>query len=254
MHTNNGQLYALSYRLRSARNKKRSQKKDVEKRLIQLHKQEVKLWTDRRKLPWVLLAEPYQKGWKRFFVLREDVKRTNNAGFYESLLEKINTIQYSKDKGFKVKKRRMRKRVYEVKKQSLREFYEWEWNSPRLQLTENEKAFFYRQETLCSKGKYTCVKYVYAEPWRFVLQIRPHMITHMKMIDEDLEREVQQLKNYVERNYLRHKIIKMTKGRKQNQRKYYNIKMNYQDRFKNKPLYSVLDECSREKNTINNQT
>ena len=89
MHTNNGHPYALSYRLRSARNKKRDLKKeDKEKRLIQLHKQEVMLWTDRRKLPWVPLAEPYQKGWKRFFVLREDVKRSNNAGFYESLLEK----------------------------------------------------------------------------------------------------------------------------------------------------------------------
>jgi hypothetical protein len=247
MHTNNGQAHALSYRLRSARNKKRSQKEDVEKRLIQLHKEEVKLWTHRRNLPWVPLAEPYQKGWKRFFVLREDVRRSNNAAFYESLLEKINTIQYSKDKGFKVKKRRMRKRVYEVKKQSLREFYEWEWNSSRLQLTEEEKAFFYRQETLCSKGKCICVKYVYAEPWRFVLQIRPHMITHMKMIDEDLEREIQQLKNYIERNDLRHKIYKMTKGRRQNWRKYDGIKPKYRHPFKNKPLYSILDECIREK-------
>ena len=104
MHSNNGQTHALSYRLRSARNKKRSQKEDKEKRLIQLHKQEVKLWMDRRNLPLVPLAEPYQKGWKRFFVLREDVQGSNKAGFYESLLEKINTIQYSKDKGFKAKK------------------------------------------------------------------------------------------------------------------------------------------------------
>jgi hypothetical protein len=223
MHTNNRQLYALSYRLRSARNKKRSQKENFGKRLIQLHKQEVKLWTDRRKLPWVPLAEPYQKGWKRFFVLREDVKRSNNAGFYESMLEKINTIQYSKDKDFKVKKRRMRKRVYEVEKQFLREFNEWEWNSSRLRLTEDEKAFFYRKETPGPKNKYIIVKYVYTEPWRFVLQIRPHMITHMKMIDEDLEREVQLLENYIERNDLRHKMIKMTKGRKQNQRRYNNL-------------------------------
>jgi hypothetical protein len=132
MHTNNGHLHALSYRLRSARDKKRSQKEDFEKRLIQLDKRENRLRAEKQKLPWVPLSEPYQKGWKRYFVLREDVKRSKNAGFYQSLLEKINTIQYSKDEAFKVKKRRKRRNVYEVKKQAVREFDQQEWDSPKL--------------------------------------------------------------------------------------------------------------------------
>ena len=80
MHTNNGQLYALSYRLRSARDKKRSQKEDFEKRLIQLDQEEDRLRAEKHKLPWVPLSEPYQKGWKRYFILREDVKRSKHDG------------------------------------------------------------------------------------------------------------------------------------------------------------------------------
>jgi hypothetical protein len=247
MHTNNGPLYALSYRLRSARNKKRSQKEDFEKRLIQLDQREYRLWGEKSKLPWVPLAEPYQKGWKRYFVLREDVRRSKYAGFYQSLLEKINTIQYSKDKAFKVKKRRKRRNVYEAKKQSVREFSQQEWDCPKLKLTEKERLFFCREERWFPESKCMKVRYVYTESWRFVLQIRPHMITHVRMIDEDLEREIQRLKNYIEKNHLRHKIYKMTRGRNQNWYKHDGIKPKYQHPFKNKPLYAILDECAKEK-------
>ena len=195
MHTNKGPFHALSYRQRSARQKKRSQKKDFEKGLIQLHKQQAKLWTDWQNLPWVPLAEPYQKGWKRSFVLREDVKRSKNAAFYQALLDKINTTQYNKDKTFSTRKRRQRKYVYTVKEQSLREFTEFEWNSPKLKLTEKEKLFFYRRQVWCPQSKWYTIRYAYTEPWRFVLQIRPHMITEVKMVDEQLDHEIKRLDN-----------------------------------------------------------
>ena len=247
MHTNNRQPYALSYRLRSARSKKRSQKEDFEKQLIRIHEQWVKLRADKINLPWIPLAEPYQKGWKRYFVLREDVKRSNNAVFYESLLEKINTIQYSKGKAFKRKKWRKGRKIYEVKKQNLHEFSQWEWDSPKLKLTETEKILFDRKATPCPNSEFYALTYAYMEPWRFVLQIRPHMITHMKMIDEDLEREIQLLENYIEKNYLGHKVFRMTRGRSQNWRKHDGTKPKYRHLFKNKSLDSILDECEKEK-------
>jgi hypothetical protein len=239
--------YALPYRLRSARQKKRSQKEDVEKQLIQLWKQRAKLWIERQKLPWVPLAEPYQRGWKRFFVLREDVKRCNDAVFYQGLLEKINTVQHSRDKAFKVKKRRKRRNEYEVKRQSLREFDISEWNSPKLALTEKEKSFFCRMEYWCGQSKYWKVRYVYTEPWRFVLQIKPHIITHVRLVDAQLEQESPRIENYIERNHLNPKILKLTNGRRSSWKKYTGTNPKYSHPFKNIPLHMILNSCLEEK-------
>ena len=111
MDANDWSFDLLSYKLKTARQKKRLQKEDFDKRLIQIHKQEETLWNNRRKLPMVPLEQPYQKGWKRFFVLREDVRRCNKAAFYQQLLDKINTVQYSNDKNFKAKKNRSSKKT-----------------------------------------------------------------------------------------------------------------------------------------------
>ncbi|HTI08211.1 MAG TPA: hypothetical protein VL832_06630 [Puia sp.] len=247
MYKNEGPSHALSYRLRSARQKRRSQKEDFNKRLIQLAKQRNKCWQARRQLPWIPLTEPYQKGWIRFFVLREDVKRSRNAVFYQTLLDKINTFQHHSDKMFKVKRRWRGKKIYEVKAQSLKEISEWEWNSPKCKLTEQEKMFFYRKETLDYSGRNIIIQYAYVDPWRFVLQIRPYMITKIKMIDADLEREIQQLENHIEKNHLQHKIYKMTKGRRQHSwRKNKEIHPKDQDPYDNMPLYRILDACREE--------
>jgi len=248
MHSNEGPLHALPYRLRSARQKRRSQKEDFEKQLIQLHNQRIQLQADKARLPWIPLAEPYQKGWKRSFVLREDVWQSKQADFYQTLLDKINTTQYSKDKGFKVKKRKRRKRVYEVKKQSLREFSEWDWSYGKLKLTETEKMLFYRQETWSAQSRCFIIQYVFIEPWRFVLQVRPHMITHMKMIDADLEARIQQLENYIENKHLNYKIFKITNGRSRHSwKKEFEIKPQYHHPFRNMSLHSILEELKEQK-------
>ena len=142
MCRNEGAVYAQSCRLKTARQKRRAQKADREKQLIRLEKLRTKLWLDKQQLPWIPLEEPYQKGWKRFFVLREDVKRSHMADFYQTLLNKINTAQYSRDKTFSSRKRRLRRYEYTVRTQALREISVSEWNSPKLELTEKEKLLF----------------------------------------------------------------------------------------------------------------
>ena len=87
--------YVLCTRFKSKRRKKRLVKEDFEKQLIQSRKFEVALWKKRQDLPLVPLATPYQKGWERSFVLREHIVRSNEASFYKTLLEMINTWQHS---------------------------------------------------------------------------------------------------------------------------------------------------------------
>jgi len=67
-------------RIKSARRKKRLVKLDFDKRLIRLSKTREELQEQKRNLPIVPLEHPYQRGWKRFFVLRDDMKRGPLAG------------------------------------------------------------------------------------------------------------------------------------------------------------------------------
>lgn len=54
---------------KSARRKKRLVKTDRDKQLIQMDKQLDKLREQKQLLPKVPLEHPYQRGWKRFFVI-----------------------------------------------------------------------------------------------------------------------------------------------------------------------------------------
>ena len=67
-------------RIKSARRKKRLVKLDFDKRLIRLSKTREELQEQKRNLPIVPLEHPCQRGWKRFFVLRDDMKRGPLAG------------------------------------------------------------------------------------------------------------------------------------------------------------------------------
>ncbi|GAA3768960.1 hypothetical protein GCM10022423_22830 [Flavobacterium ginsengiterrae] len=204
--------YALCARFKSKRRKKRLVKEDFEKQLIHLRKLEVSLWNKRRDLPLVPLEVSYQKGWQRNFKLRDDVARSGEASFYKELLEKINTWQFSPEKSFKKKKKRKRRHVYVEKIQTVKEFSEWEWKSSKLELTEKEKAHFYKRERWCSNFKRYKIHYVFNEPWRYVLRVSPYMITHTKMVDCDLECEIQLIDNYIVNHNLRDKINRLMYG------------------------------------------
>lgn len=204
--------YALCTRFKSKRRKKRLVKEDFEKQLIHLRKLEVSLWNKRRDLPLVSLENPYQKGWQRNFKLRDDVARSSEAEFYRELLEKINTWQFSPEKSFKTKKKRKRRHVYVEKIQTVKEFSEWEWKSSKLELTEKEKAHFYKRERWCSNFKRYKIHYVFNEPWRYVLRVSPYMITHTKMVDSDLESQIQLTDNYIVNHNLRNKINRLVDG------------------------------------------
>lgn len=226
-----------SHRLRSARQKKRLVRKDRDKQLIRLDRKQSALWNRRRHLPMVPLEHPYQKGWKRLFVLRDDVKTLPNTAFYHTLLDKINTVKYHFDKSFKVKKRRKRRYGEKMISQSLREISECEWQRNHFQLTEEEQACFIRTESTDLKTRYTEVKYVYSETWRFVLKVMRHVVTEVKMVDEILEQELKAIDNHIDNNNLRPRIRRLTDGRSYHGWDYIE-KPKYHNELKNIPRYA----------------
>ena len=217
----------LSYRLRTARQKKRMQYKDFEKKLRKLNKEERKLLEKKRSIKWEPLVPPFQRGWKRYFVLREDVARSKQAEFFENILRKINTVDWSHRRDFKVKKRRKGYKKYVVKEQQLLRPYDFEF--PRMNFSEFERQLFYEVFYYEKGGKRIVKRYVFREPWRFVLRVRPNMITMVKKKDAIIESRLKKIGNYLDRNKLRGKMERLLYG--------YSYYRSYYEKFEDKEKY-----------------
>ena len=191
----------LCYRIRTARQKTRMQYKDFHRQLRRLHKEERALYEQKKNLGWQPLLPPVQKGWKRSFVLRDDVARCKQAEFFEKILAKINTYDWSYRKDFKVKKRRLGRKNYVVKEQKLLAPYDWYFM--KLRFNDAEKQFFHEVLYWDNRGRIKAIRYVFNEPWRFVLRVKPNIVTRIRIKDGELESNIKRLDNYLERNDLK---------------------------------------------------
>lgn len=228
----------LCYKLRTARQKKRMQYKDFDKQLIQLDKKLNALYLQKRNLGWQELTPPVQKGWVRHFVVREDVVRSKYGDFFEGILKKINTYKYSWKKDFTKKKRKLGKKIYEVRTQELLRPREYEFN--KMKFTDVEKQFFTEVWEL-GWNKQPIKRYVFIEPWRFVLKVKPYMIDKVRINDATLESELKQIDNYLERNDYKKRLCKvMHRSYRYNEWKP-KVKYNEAYEYKNKPLNEITD-------------
>lgn len=226
-------------RIKSARRKKRLVKLDEEKTLRKLHTQCKNIWNEMNKLGWEELDPPYQRGWKRFFVIKLEMERSRNASFYKKLLEKINTQQYSSRKDFKKKKRIKRKRVYMSVKQCLQALNEREFQK----LSQPEQIFFTKENVWCNRVKAVITQYVFMEPNRFYsLKVEPNMITKVRKRNVLLESSLAEIELKIERNKLRPRMNRLIYGRYG----HWSWKMNeykmYRNPLRNKPVKKILDE------------
>ncbi len=228
----------LCYKLKTAKQKKKLAKKGIEKKLLQLDKERKNLRKAKDELPYIELQEPYQKGWERFFVLRDDVARSNTANFYTNILQKINTVKYCTRKDFKKRKRVKGKKIDVLKIQYTKAFDQSEFD--KLNFTEKEAALFSWELIKQWNNKYVKML-VFNEPWRFVLKIAPHIITHAKMVDVKLESEIKEIENFIDRNNLQHKIGK-AKSKSYNYKWDYNIKEKY--KFKKMCVIDWMNEIN----------
>lgn len=200
----------LCYRLRTARQKKRMQYKDFEKQLIALDKEHSALYKQKQRLGWEPLIPPVQKGWKRFFVLRADVAKSKQADFYQGILDKINTYNWSYRKDFLIKKRKQGRKIYIVKGQKLLEPGEHHFS--RLGFSEKERQQFYGVLCIGKRNQSPMIKYRFIEPWRFVLRVRPNIIDRVRIRDEKIEARMSAIKNYIKRNDLSGRMQRLLTG------------------------------------------
>jgi hypothetical protein len=229
----------LSYRLRTVRQKKRMQYEDFDKKLLRLNKERERLYKQQRDLGWEPLIPPVQKGWKRFFVLREDVARSKHAEFFQNILTKINTYDWSYRRDFRVRKRRYGRNKYAVKTQSL--LRPCERYFQRLNFTDVEKSFFYEVWKMDHK-KQLEKYYVFSEPWRFVLRVRPNMIDKVKRRDEVIERRLEEIDQYLEWNKYSGRLQKLTNGDCWRRRWRDDFRFSGKNPCKNRPIHHLLND------------
>lgn len=227
------------YRLRTTRNKIRAQHEDFHKRLIALRKEERALYKQKWQLGWEPLVPPVQKGWKRFFVLREDVARSKAAEFYAGILSKINTTEYSHHKDFKKKKRAFGRKKYVVREQYLVKPDEHRFQ--KLAFTEAEQTQFHIEWTYEKrKGRFEKT-YVFNEPWRFVLKVRPNVVDKVRKRDPELEAKLHEIDAYFGHNN-RRKVLDRLTGGSYRWWKYNDLPKHKEvNLLQNKPLRRILD-------------
>jgi hypothetical protein len=231
----------LCYRMRTERQKKREKHKAFDKRLMQLYREESVLNKENRKLEWRPLDPPAQKGWKRFFVLRNDVAESKHAAFFANILSKINTYHWHYRKDFLVKRRHKGRKKYVVKPQTLMMPLSWQFH--RLDFTEAEKAYFdieYRYDYWnLEPQKY----YVFKEPWRFVLRIRPNIIDKVRVRNVIIETRLKEIENYIKRNNYRYRQLKLVCGGNFNR---YRSDARDRDPLKNKSIGQIIAETKED--------
>ncbi|PZR39717.1 MAG: hypothetical protein DI538_06305 [Azospira oryzae] len=197
--------YIQHGRFRSYRRRRRSAIEAHDKMLRRLYDEEVEIVKRIRSQEWIDLKPPYQKGWNRLFVLRSDVKREKKAALYQTVLDKINTTQWSSRKDFKKKRRRFGKKVYVVREQLLRKLSEREFYGKKF--TDAERELFY-ESLVHDKGRVERV-FLFTEPWRFVLQIKPNMITKFQVKNIHYERRVGEISRLFVTHHLRPRLWKI---------------------------------------------
>lgn len=222
-----------------------------DKRLRNLQKEWNKLWKQSCNLGYEPLNPPMRCGYKRLFMLTEDCKHTPTPEFYQGILDKINDIRYSPTKEFDPKRtsKYWRRRKRKRKEQKLMETESYHFH--KLQFTEDEKLMFHEITYYDKQRKRDVIKYVFAEPWRFALRIRPHWITEVRCIDSLLEQQLDDVEKIINADKNRRRLTKMKGGNSYSWKK---VTEEAEDRklyaynsLKNIPLHWIMDEYNEEK-------
>ena len=189
-------LIFFSTRLKTKREKKRIIITAKEKQVRKQFKCRKELYKIKNNLPLVPLVQPYQKGFERYFVLREDCKNEKEIIFFTNLLKKINTVQYAENKKFQKKIKRFGKRIFVPRIQNLKQLLPYEFAGSHSNLNDEERQYFACVETYNPKTKKFTGLYEFLQPWRYRLIIKPNIITHHKPIVSDLEKEIAEVEHF----------------------------------------------------------
>jgi hypothetical protein len=207
----------LSYRIKSARRKRRLVKEDRDKQLLRMQKEYDRLNDIQSALPYISLDEPYQRGWKRLWVLRPEAAKTDKADMYQGILDKLTEVQYHYDESFKQPKRKGAWHRYYFDK--LPKFYaisEYYWNTNWYKLTEDQKECFKQAKYWHEEDRCWKTNYEFAFPELIMIAVVPRIIDKVKLQDNGLEQQLAFIDNKLYRMPHWMRLAKITGGKYKN--------------------------------------
>jgi hypothetical protein len=232
----------LSYRLKSARRKRRLVKEDRDKQLLKLDRERQRIKSNPDYKTTVPLDEAYQKGWKRLFVLKREVQQSDKAAFYQGILDTINTVQYHYDRSFK-KPRRMRRwnKYYHKDLPRLGSIDQWHWHTGKHKLSEEQSACFKLVEFWDQSNYRWIYRYEFAQPDLFEIAVLPHIVDTIKVGDALLEQRLTWINDQFYKNYLHCRLTKLQNGGYNNRWKKSWEKLKYVNPLKNKAKWDWFE-------------
>ncbi|RYZ86289.1 MAG: hypothetical protein EOO68_29120, partial [Moraxellaceae bacterium] len=197
----------LQYRLKSARRKKRLQKEDRDKQLLKLDREHSALRANPERVTIKQLDEPYQKGWKRLYVLRPEVARSDEAAFYQHILDYINDVQYHYDASFKKRKHRKDLDNRGLPELKTIDAYYWDLNKP--DFTDAQRACFNKVEYWDAVRYKTAYRYQFAKPHLFEIKVLPHIVTTIREVDVLMEQRMSFITDRIYKGKWQYRLIKL---------------------------------------------
>jgi hypothetical protein len=231
----------LPYRLKSARRKRRLQKEDRDKQILKLDKERNQLSNDPDYEKTILLDEPYQRGWKRLFVLKPDIQKGEKAQFYQQILDQINKVQYHYDASFKKTKRKQNRHRYNYELPELQAISRYDWRMNKAKLTEAQRECFNRVDYWDNYYYSWTYKYQFAFPELFKIAVQPHIITTIKIGDVLIEQRLAFIDDYMDHNGMRDRLAKLKGGWYKYWKADYDEKIKFANPLKNKPKWKWID-------------
>jgi hypothetical protein len=215
--------------------KERGNYKTLEgKRLLKIQERLNHLYSiNKNPIEYVPINPPIRVGWKRTYVLREDIRKRKDAKFIAEALALVNYEQYSKRKDFKDHSWENR-HIWKEMEFPFKDLSEREY----LKLSEKMRNCFYKTIKVPRWGAAYEVYKFDLDPWMFKKKVSPRYINQRAIYDTNVESEIDKLWNYLYRS-----------GRSAILYHYLGDKKNYWDDWDMNPreLYeSILDEEARD--------
>ncbi|MBS1622551.1 MAG: hypothetical protein JSS76_13375 [Bacteroidetes bacterium] len=171
-------------------------KHDLEQKEIRrLRKRDRELWDAIRDQPYVELKEPFQRGWEVYYKLRDDISRRRDAEKIQDLLQLafqecrvVRSVQHIKNV------RKGEKGYYATDWDGRRRYVSYGPDPIHIdqkqydQLEDHLKVWYHpenRREYAHYSQRY---RIILPEYW-LVMKVRPHIVTHMQVIDGELYSE-----------------------------------------------------------------
>lgn len=165
---------------------KKINKYNREKKLLDLDKENQKLWDAKYDLGWINLETPIFDGYEKKLILREDYTRRSDHKIYEDLLSIVGHSVYCRNKSFTSKNWKTKKlEPIKVLPKSLS-------NSEfKKKVPERLKRYFYRYFDTGYGYKYTLKEtYMFIESKRY-----KHYKTRVRLIDPEIESRISEVQD-----------------------------------------------------------